>query len=76
MERALWRVVSLRLTVIFFGFCFVGFGFVGFGLVGLGLVSGAKANDEAAIRALEQNFREAFKARDVDKIMADRKSVV
>lgn len=31
----------------------------------------AKSGDEAAIRALEQNFSDGFKAKDVDKIMAN-----
>ena len=31
--------------------------------------TGAKSGDEAAIRTLEQNFRDAVRAKDVDKIM-------
>jgi ketosteroid isomerase-like protein len=56
MKRVLLWVVSLSLTVIFCGF---------------GFVSYAKPSDEAAIRALEQNFSDAVKAKDVDKIMAN-----
>lgn len=39
--------------------------------VGLRIRSYAQPNDEAQIRALEQRFAEAFKAKDVDKIMAN-----
>lgn len=35
------------------------------------LISDAQPNDEAQIRALEQGFAEAFKAKDVDRIMAN-----
>ena len=34
-------------------------------------VSSAQSNDEAEIRALEDRFAEAFKAKDVDRIMAN-----
>jgi len=37
----------------------------------VGVISYAQPNDEAQIRLLEQRFAEAFKAKDVDRIMAN-----
>ena len=49
-------IVVLSLSAVFFS---------------LRLTSYANASDEAQIRALEQRFAAAFKAKDVDKIMAN-----